>query len=162
MGGEPGLTIVPNMLVTGILTIAFSLTIIVWSVAFVQRQNGGLILILFFIALLLVGGGVGPIVIGVLAGVAGLGIDAPYPRWRARLSDGLRRVLARLWPWFFGLALIDTVFLVIGSLVLVYGFDFNNPDLFVGVFFLSAILLIPTIITGVAYDIQRGEGGVAA
>jgi hypothetical protein len=162
MGGEPGITIVPNMLVTGILTIIFSLTIIVWSVAFVQRKNGGLIQILLFIALLLVGGGVGPIVIGVLAGVAGLGIDAPYPRWRARLSDGLRRVLAALWPWIFGLALIDTVFLVIGSLILVYGFDFNNADLFVGLFFLSAILLIPTIITGVAHDIQRDEGGVAA
>ncbi|HAF70118.1 TPA: hypothetical protein DCL37_01955 [Candidatus Acetothermia bacterium] len=73
MGGEPGMTIVPNLLVTGVLTIIVSLAVIVWSVAFVQRKRGGLILILLSTAMLLVGGGFGPPIMGILAGVAGLG-----------------------------------------------------------------------------------------
>lgn len=122
MGGEPGMTIVPNLLITGILTIIFSLAVIVWSAAFVQRKRGGLILILLVIAMLLVGGGFGPIVIGVLAGVAGLGINAPHTRWRKRLSGSFGRILAKLWPWLFGICLIDSLFLIIGSLILVYFF----------------------------------------
>jgi len=41
ISGEPAMTIVPNLLVTGMLTIIVSLVVIVWSVAFVQRRNGG-------------------------------------------------------------------------------------------------------------------------
>ena len=60
MGGEPGITVVPNMLVTGILAIIVSLTLIVWSVVLIQKKRDGLILIVFSIIMLLVGGGVGP------------------------------------------------------------------------------------------------------
>jgi hypothetical protein len=49
------------------------------------------------------------------------------------------------------------VFLVIGSIILVYFFDVNNPDLFVFSFFFAAVSLIPTVFTGVAYDIQNSE-----
>jgi hypothetical protein len=162
MGGEPAMTIVPNLMVTGILNIIVSLTVVVWSAAFVHRNNGGLILILLTVAMLLVGGGFGPIVIGLIAGVAGLGINAPYTWWRARLSGNFRRILAKLWPWFFGICLIDSVFLFIGSIILVYFFDVNNPDLFVNSFLFAAVSLILTTFTGVAYDIQNSERGVVA
>lgn len=155
MGGEPGMTIVPNLLVTGVLTIIVSLAVIVWSVAFVQRKRGGLILILLSIAMLLVGGGFGPPIIGILAGVAGLGINAPYTWWRAHLAANIQRVLARLWPWVFGVCGLNGVFLVIGSLVLVYLFGVNNPDLFTNSFFFAVLSLPLTIFTGVAYDIQN-------
>ena len=42
LGGEPAMTIVPNLLVTGILAILFSLILLVWATLFVQRKNGGL------------------------------------------------------------------------------------------------------------------------
>lgn len=70
MGGEPGITVLPNLLLTGILTILVSLAVIDWSMAFVRRKCGGAVLILLSVAMLLVGGGVGPPVIGVLAGGA--------------------------------------------------------------------------------------------
>jgi hypothetical protein len=44
---------------------------------------------------------------------------------------GVRRLLATLWPWVFGIAVANGVFLVIGSLVLICYFDPNTPDLFV-------------------------------
>lgn len=71
------MTIVTNLLVTGVLTIIVSLAVIVWSVAFIQRKRGGLILILLSTAMLLAGGGFGPPILGILDGVAGLGINAP-------------------------------------------------------------------------------------
>jgi hypothetical protein len=160
MGGEPGMTIVPNLLGTGVLTIIVSLAAIIWSVAFVQRKHGGLILILLSIAMLLVGGGFGPPIIGILAGVAGLGINAPYTWWRTHLPVNTRRVLARLWPWVFGICMLNGVFLVIGSVVLVYLFGVNNPDLFTNSFFFVVLSLPLTILIGVAYDIQNGERGV--
>ena len=157
MGGEPGITIIPNLLVTGILTIIVSLIAIIWAAAFVQRKNGGLVLILLSVVMLLVGGGVGPPIIGILAGVAGLGINAPLTWWRKHLSVNLRRFLGTLWPWIFGIAVINGVFLVIGSLILVYFFDLNNPDLFTNSFFFAVASLLLMIFTGRAYDIQKGQ-----
>jgi hypothetical protein len=55
MGGEPGMTVVPNLLVTGLLALVVSSAVVVWAALSVQRQNGGWILALLSIALLLVG-----------------------------------------------------------------------------------------------------------
>jgi hypothetical protein len=162
MGGEPGMTIVPNLLVTGILTIIVSLAVVSWAAAFVQRKNGGRILLLLSVIMLLVGGGFGPPSIGILAGVAGTGIGMPSTWWRKRLSDNVRRFLAALWPWSFGIAVTNGVFLVIGSVILVYAFDLNNPDLFVNSFFFSILSLLLTVFIGRAYDIQKSEQSMAA
>ena len=153
MGGEPGITIVPNVLVTGILTIFVSLAIIAWAI-FGRNKNYGRVLIFLSVALLLVGGGVGPPIIGILAGVAGTGVDRPLTWWRKHLSLNVRRLFATLWPWIFGIAVINGVLLVIGSLILVYFFDLNNPDLFLNSFFFSLFSLLLTIFIGRAYDVQ--------
>jgi hypothetical protein len=157
MGGEPGITIVPNLLVTGILTIIVSLIVILWAAAFVQKKNGGRIILLLSVIMLLVGGGVGPPIIGILAGVAGTGIEAPLTWWRKHLSVNYRHVLAQLWPWIFGVTVINGVFLCVGSVILVYLIDLNNPDLFVKSFFFAVVSLLLTIFTGVAYDMQRNQ-----
>lgn len=157
MGGEPGITIVPNLLGTGILTIIVSLTIIIWAAAFITKKNGSRILILLSVIVLLVGGGIAPPIIGILAGVAGIGINAKLTWWRKHLSVSLQQFLAALWPWIFAIAVIIGVFLVIGSVILVYFFNFNNPELFTNSFFLSVILLLLMILTGRAYDIQKQE-----
>jgi hypothetical protein len=101
------------------------LAIGVWA-PLVRNKNGGRILLLLSVIMLLVGGGFGPPIIGILAGVAGTRIGAPLTWWRKRLSVNVRRFLAKLWPWIFGITVINGVFLVIGSLILVYFFDLNN------------------------------------
>jgi len=156
MGGEPAMAIVPNLLVTGLLTIFFSLATIVWSVVFVQRKHGGLILILLSIIMLLVGAGFAPPIMGILAGVAGLGINA-RTWWGTRLPINIQHFLAKSWPWIFGICLVNSVFLVVGSIILVYFFDLNNPDLFVNSFFFAIVSLLLSIFTGAAYDVQRGN-----
>ena len=155
MGGEPAMAIVPNLLITGLLTIIFSLAVIVWSVMFVQRKQGGLVLVLLSIAMLLVGGGFAPPVMGILAGVAGLGINA-RKWWGTRLPINIQHFLAKSWLWIFGICLINGLFLVVGSIILVYYFGLNNPDLFVYSFFFAIVCLLLCIFTGAAYDVQKG------
>jgi hypothetical protein len=156
------MTIVPNLLVTGILTILVSLAMIGWSATFVQRKNGGLIQLFLSIAMLLVGGGFAPPIVGILASVGGLGINTSHMWWRTHLPANVRRVLAQVWPWVFGVSVINGVFLVVGSVILVYVFALNAPDLFVNSFFLAIVSLLLSILTGVAYDLQNRNGGVGA
>lgn len=154
--GEPAMTIVPNLLVTGILAILFSLIFLVWAIMFVQRKNGGLVLILLSIIMLLVGGGFGPPVLGIIVGVAATRINAPLTWWRAHLSIGSRRFLRKLWPWSFITCLTAWLLLFPGSIILDYFFGVNNPSLIISVFAFSAFgFLFLTIIAGFAYDLQK-------
>jgi hypothetical protein len=41
LGGEPAMTIIPNLFVTGVLTLIVSLAVVIWAAAFVQKKNGG-------------------------------------------------------------------------------------------------------------------------
>jgi hypothetical protein len=155
MGGEPGITVVPNFLVTGILTILIALALVVCA-AMVRNRTGGRILLLLSVLMLLVGGGLGPPLIGILAGVAGTGIGKP-PHWcRKRSSTSVWQTLGTVWPWIFFLTAANGVFLVIGSVILVYFFDLNNPDLFTNSFYFSVLSLALTILFGRAYDVQKG------
>lgn len=159
MDGEPGMTIVPNLMVTGILTIVISLAVIIWSIAFVQRPHGGLVLFLLSVGMLLVGGGFGPPVVGMLAGVAGMEINSPHTWWQTRASPRLRGFLAGVWPWIFGIGVINGLFLFVISLILIYLFEVNNADLFLNSFFLAVLFLLLAIFTGIAYDSQHRDRG---
>jgi hypothetical protein len=161
MGGDPGMTIVPNFLVTGILCLIASLAVIVWAAAFVHRKNGGWVLLALTIAMLLVGGGFGPPMLGILASVAGIGIKEPSAR-HTRLSANVRRFLARLWPWIFGAYVMNGAFLVIGHIILVFFFKTSNDQIFVNSLFLAVLAFPLTMFAGIAYEIQNRErvGGV--
>ncbi|MBN1861087.1 MAG: hypothetical protein JW840_06460 [Candidatus Thermoplasmatota archaeon] len=65
------MTLVPSFLISGVLTIIFGLFVALWAAQFVQRKNGGLVLILLSIIMLLVGGGLFPPMFGVTAGFIG-------------------------------------------------------------------------------------------
>ncbi|MCJ7635114.1 hypothetical protein MUP77_22325 [Candidatus Bathyarchaeota archaeon] len=69
LAGEPAMTIIPNLLVTGILTIIVGVLLAVWSAKFISTKYGGLGIILLTIVLLLVGGGLMPALFGIAAGV---------------------------------------------------------------------------------------------
>jgi hypothetical protein len=92
---EPAMSILPSLLITGILTVLLGLLIIFWSGTFLHRQHGGRVLMVLSVVQLLLGGGFFPPLIGLIGGFAGTQINKP-------LKEPPGRKLcftAKLWPW---------------------------------------------------------------
>lgn len=160
LDGEPAMTVVPNLLVTGILAIAASVVFIIWATVFVERRNGGLVLLLLSLLVLLVGGGFGPPVLGFILGAAATRIRAPLSWWRMHLPPGARRLLAAVWPRALGAGVIAWLSLFPGSVIVAYllGTDGTSAEAStaVSVLTVSAFgLLLLTIAAGFAHDIGR-------
>ncbi len=153
--GDPAITVIPDMLWTGLLALLVSVTIMVWSAAFLERRNGGAALIVLSILLLLVGGGVGPPTLALFAGIAALGIHLPHRWWRNHLDANARRFFAAVWPYLFGLCLANGIFNVVGHVVAAYFFAPVNGAIFLYSFLLSVPLLLVSMVTGMAFDLER-------
>ena len=151
-GCEPAMTLIPNFFVTGVLAIIVGLMVILWSAAFVQRKNGGEVMILLSIALLLVGGGLAPIPLGIIAGATATRINAPLTWWRAHLSVNARRLPAKVWPWsFIASLLLFPVPFTLGYLLP------NNQTLPLILNYLDLGLILWTVFTCFAYDIYHSD-----
>ena len=148
----PAMTIVPNLITTGILAITISSIALVWAAVFVQRKNGGLILILLSVLMLLVGAGFVPPFAGIVAGVVGSRINAPFSIAQTSLSGRVLNLLAKLWPW----TLIAFVVWSIGGWILGYFFNQIMMSLsFILFFFCNLGLPLLTVVTGIAHDIYN-------
>lgn len=144
---EPAMSILPNFLATGILTVLLGLAVIAWSVWFIQKKHGGLGLILLSILLLLFGGGFFPPLIGLVAGAAGAQINRPVNGQ----PGALMRFAARLWPW--PLALLITVLLAQFPV----GYFFNDflKSIMGGFLFFIVTFLPLSVYAGFARDAVR-------
>lgn len=67
--GQPAMTLIPDLRVSGITTIILGSVVTIWTAARIQRKHGALVLMLLSIIMLLVGGGLIPPVLGVVAGI---------------------------------------------------------------------------------------------
>ena len=158
LGGEPAMTIVPNLFMAGIITVLLSLTFITWAVRFIGSKHGGLVLILLSIALLFAGGGIFPPVFGIILGAVGTRIPAQPSSERNRLI-GLRNYAARLWPWSFGLGLSAWLFMLPVLPLLAYFFGLSHDAGLVSSLALCMIgFMFSTILTGFARDSQPQTG----
>lgn len=160
LGGEPAMTIVPNLLVTGTLAILFSLIYLVWAILFVQKKNGGLVLILLSLIMVLVGGGIFPPILGIIIGSIGTRINSPLTWWRGRLSYDAQKLLAKVWPLSFGVYLFSSLSMFPGLLLLGYFVGVNDPTfiLFLLVCMFGSLFL--TFVAGIAHDIRQGNRGL--
>lgn len=160
LGGEPALTVIPNLLVSGVLTILVSLAFLVWATLFLGRRRGGPVLILISALLLLVGGGFGPPLLGLILGVAATRLQTPLTWWRTRLPNGVRRFLAGAWPWLFGAALAAWLLLMPGTMLLDRYTLVSDPELVVSTAALSAFgLLFLSLGAAFARDSQGRASG---
>jgi len=155
LGGEPAMSVMPNLFATGALTILVSLAVILWSVAFVEHRHGGRDLAILSVAMLVVGGGFGPPMLGMLAGLAAAGAQASRHQWASVLSGQSGRVLALIWPALFWLCLLNALLLVVGSLVVAGALGLANPDLFVFSLFLVLVTMPLATVAGIAHDIRH-------
>jgi hypothetical protein len=155
VGGEPAMTVIPNLLATGFLAIISSLIFILWVTSFVQRKNGGLVLILLSIVMLLVGGGIFPPILGIIIGILGTKINAPLTWWRTKLSADLRHFLRKVWLWSFGACVITWLLLFPGINLFGYFLGLNNPNITVMIILFALGFLLLTIVSGFASDSER-------
>ena len=88
----PAMTLIPNLLVTGIAAVLAGLAMAVWALAFIGRWRGGLVLGTLSLLALLVSGGFVPVFIGMVAAIASRGLGRPPVQPRLAF-------LAALWPW---------------------------------------------------------------
>lgn len=129
LSGEPAMTILPNLLITGILAVLISLTFGVWSVLLVQRRYSSRILLLLSILMLLFGGGIFPPVLGSLLCAAAARINAPLNGWQKHVSSGTRQFMSQIWPWAFGASLLAWLGMFPGVPVLNYFFGIDSETL---------------------------------
>ncbi|WP_367343356.1 hypothetical protein [Propionibacterium sp.] len=150
LGGEPAMTVVPNLLVSGILTILMSLVLLTWVVAFVHRRHGGWVLLAICAVLLLVGGGFGPPALGVIVGLAALRIHSSHA-WAAR-APRLRRLLASTWPWMLGCGVVAWLLLMPGMSLLAVSLGVDSAWLVTTTILCAFGTLLLSIFTGFARD----------
>jgi hypothetical protein len=152
VAGEPAMSIIPNLLVTGILSIVFSVSYLLWATVFVQRKNSGLALILLSIAMLLFGGGIFPPVLGAIIGALGMTVNAPLNWWRTHLSKSSRYSFGKVWLWSFVACVIGWLLLFPGINIFGYFFGIDDPTLTIILIFFAFGSLLLTIFTGFARD----------
>ncbi len=63
------MTLIPNLRISGIAILILGSVVTIWAVAQIPSKNGSLVLILPSMTMLLVGGGLIPPAIGVVAGI---------------------------------------------------------------------------------------------
>lgn len=112
--GEPAMTVIPNLLLTGVLAVIVALGVGVWSVWFVERQHGGLVLIGLSVLLLLVGGGFVPPLIGIIIGVGATRIGAASGQPPGLVLRGL----GQSWPWILAAGVLGQLALFPGLVLL--------------------------------------------
>lgn len=146
--GEPALTLIPNLLVAGIVTVAISVAVIVWSARWMNRDGDGLSLVGLSALLLVVGGGFGPPLMGLVIGVAVTKANKPAPlRQRAPT-----RLLARVWPFLLVAATLGYLSLVPGTVLLSHFAGIENPGLVFGLVTFSFSTLVLALLAARAAD----------
>jgi hypothetical protein len=160
LGTEPAFTIIPNMLITGILAVVVGLLVVIWAGAFIDRKYGPPVMMLLSIALFLVGGGFAPLVLAVLPVAAAAGINRPLTWWRRHLPPKLRGFLAGLWAWpliIFALLCLFAIELAIFGYPLLWVFSADHTvNLLSSLGNVTFFILGPVVIlTALAYDIQK-------
>ena len=157
-GTEEAFSLVPNFLVTGLLAMGASLALIVWAAGFVHKRHGPLVLLLLFVLLFLVGGGIAQVLFFVPLCAASTRINKPLTWWRRVLPERLRPVLAKLWPWFLTTA---AVLFLLGLAISITGFfpGLTDPDQILNadwlILLLGGLFFFLAFVAGFARDIQR-------
>ncbi len=154
LAGEPAMTVVPNLLATGILAVFASLLFLAWATMFIQRRHGGLVLMALSVMLLLLGGGFAPPLIGLVLGLAATRIHAPVGWWGPQPSGAAPRVLGRAWPWFLGVEVAALLALFPGVVLVgaIFGGD-AVPEALAYALMAAAFVFLPlSLVAALASD----------
>lgn len=113
LDGEPAFTVLPDLLVSGVVTVAVAAVLGTWALAGIHRRRGPMVLIGLSLLLFAVGGGFGPPLLGIILGIGASRLAVP-----SRPPGPATRVTAKAWPWALGAGVAGYLGLVPGTLVM--------------------------------------------
>lgn len=151
LGGEPAMTVIPDLRVTGVLAIVVGLTVALWSVWFPGHRHGGLVLVGLSVLLLLVGGGVVPPVMGVVLGA----VATRMREASSGVPPALLRAIAPAWRWFLAAALLGYLGLMPGMLFASW-WGWASEALVIGLMVVAFTGFVFALVAARAYDRPRG------
>jgi hypothetical protein len=147
-------TVIPDILITGILAVIVSCLVIIWSVGYTHKKKGVYTLPVLFIIQTLVGGG-WIIDLAVITCILAFLINKPLNWWCLHIPVKLRVWFVKLFPF----SLIAYTIISLSMLALtVTGTD--NESFIKPMEILAAIMLIPMILIilgGLSINTQRQE-----
>jgi hypothetical protein len=159
-GHEPAFSIIPNFMLTGVLSIIVGLTLVIWSIWFLPSKHGRSVYLGLFILSFLVGGGIGQVFFFLPAWAFATRMGKPLTWWRKVLSRSIWLFLSRLWIVTLVLATVSIfITLEIGIFGLFPGL--TNPQTIQNTsmifLFSSVILYIVSFIAGFGHELRRME-----
>ena len=161
LSGEPAMSVIPNLLIAGLITVFLSLVLIAWSVAGMKTSYGGAGLILLSILLLLAGGGLGPPLMLLVVGMAATRIHRPVAWWRRRSQDGAPPLLARQWRTLLVASLVGYLALLPGIPIGEQLFGPLSAGIVVAVIIFSFVTfflaIISALVTDSFYGLERSD-----
>lgn len=160
LGTEDAFTLLPNFMLTGIVSMLVGLAIIVWSLWFLPGKHGRAVFLGLFILSFLVGGGIGQVAFFIPAWAFATRMDKPLTWWRKVLPRSTWLFLSRFWILTLVLA---TLAILIGLEMAIFGFfpGLTDPEAIQNTalqFVLaSAILYVISFIAGFGHELRRME-----
>ena len=157
-GTEGAFTIIPNYLITGIIVILISVSIIIWSIKYIQLKYGATVFLTLLILLTLFGGGIGHIILFLPTWAYATRINKPLKWWEKVLQGKLIKVLSKLWVYV--LILTSVSWLIVMELGIFGYFPCQtDPNVILNIVFIflfsTVILANFTFICGFALDIEE-------
>lgn len=140
--GEEAFTLIPNFLVTGIITVLTSIAIMIWSLRFLHTPYGPSIFIILFVFLTLTGGGIGHILFFIPVWLFSRRIRREIS-WRGGgLGNKTLALLSNGWIYF----LVIAAFLFILALeVSVFGIPGKSDNTISTVIYVSLLTSLVTL-----------------
>lgn len=152
LSGEPAMSILPDLRLTGVVTVVVSLITIAWSLLLLRRERGALVQMALYVVLLLVGGGLAPPVMGlILAGVAARG-EAILASEKAHRANRPLTALARHWRVALGVGVAGYLCLLPGVPLLYALFGIESAALIGALALVSFGGLLVALLGAIAWD----------
>ena len=157
-GTEEAFTIIPNFLISGLLSMTIGLAIMAWSIWFLPTKHGRKVFLGLFILLFLVGGGIGQVAFFIPAWAFATRMGKPLNWWKKVLPRSSWPFLSRLWIITLILASSASLF---GLEIAIFGLvpGMSNPgqiqNTALTLILISAILNVISFIAGFGYELRK-------
>ena len=157
-GGEEAITLIPNFLITGLVTISISIILLIWTLFFINKNYGSSIFLVLNVLSFLTGGGIFQIVIFTLAWIFSTRINGSLDWWKNKLSQSTRDKIKNYW---FILGVIGFIPFIVVQEIGIFGYvpGITDPEIIMNIvmslLIVSLVLYTIAFICSLAFEIDK-------